>query len=329
MSDPERTPNLAAIAKTLHHGSTLIYRHFGASNKTEIATHLRQITLSRNIQFLIGKDVRLAEDVGADGVHLPEEDLEATAKIHNKHPNWLLSGAAHSRGALKMCSKLGLDAAIVSPVFASKSASASKPMGVAEFSKLAIEVNIPVFALGGINADNANLLLGTGAAGMAGVSGFTLPTKWPKAEPVELHNIDDMAALHNQAFDYPWPKEDFINHIENKHDIVLGISDIRKLMAFVIIRVVDGQAEILTLVVKTCKQKLGLASLLLLYGEREVLKQDADIVFLEVAKDNTAAIQLYKKCGYQHLSTRPRYYRREINGKTGRVDALLYKKHLA
>ncbi len=173
MSDPWRTPDILRAAKNLPNSSALIYRHFGAADKKRVAGELRQICFARGVQFLIGQDEELARLCGADGLHLPEREIERGGALRRRYPNWLLSGAAHTRRAMK--NARGLDAVIVSPVFKSQSPSAKTALGLGEFTKLARQSHIPVIALGGINRQNAWDLIESSAAGIAGVSAFTRP----------------------------------------------------------------------------------------------------------------------------------------------------------
>ena len=170
MSDPKRLPDICVAAKTLPRGSALIYRHFGADDRQDIAAALRQICFVRGLQLLIGQDEDLARGCGADGLHLPERDLGRAEALRARYPDWLLTGATHGAAAL---TKVGcLDAALLSPVFESQSPSAGSPLGLDKFTKLVRGAPVPVFALGGINAKTAERLLDSGAAGVAGVSGI-------------------------------------------------------------------------------------------------------------------------------------------------------------
>jgi thiamine-phosphate pyrophosphorylase len=61
---------------------------------------------------------------------------------------------------------------MISPVFASRSPSAGKPLGVVRLFEMARGSAAPLIALGGVNARTAGELLGSGAAGLAGVEAF-------------------------------------------------------------------------------------------------------------------------------------------------------------
>ncbi|MBL4869574.1 MAG: GNAT family N-acetyltransferase [Robiginitomaculum sp.] len=133
-----------------------------------------------------------------------------------------------------------------------------------------------------------------------------------------------MADLHAQGFDHAWPETDFIAHLNNKLDIALGSFEGDHLCGFILIRAQDDQGEILTIVVEAGQQGAGLGEKLLRAGESAAKTNGVEIIFLDVAKDNQAALALYKNAGYQICGQRPGYYRR----KRGRVDALLFQKHI-
>lgn len=142
---------------------------------------------------------------------------------------------------------------------------------------------------------------------------------------LSLSHAQHMADLHAQGFDSSWPAADFKNHINNPLDTVLGLMKQEVLCGFIIIRAQQDQAEILTIVMDKKHQGRGLAKELLQSAEQKIAELGVEILFLEVAKDNTPAIKLYQNTGYQNCGTRPGYYRRS----RGRVDALLFQKHLA
>ena len=167
-TDPDRTPRPWETAERLPRGAGVVFRHFGQGDAREIGLRLRDVTRARGVRLLIGLDAELAAAVDADGVHLPERALDQAEAIRTARPDWLITGAAHSGTAL---TARGLDALIVSPVFPAGGASAGRPaLGVKAFGARAAAASCPVYALGGIDGDNARKLIGSGACGIAGVS---------------------------------------------------------------------------------------------------------------------------------------------------------------
>lgn len=168
-TDPDRTPRPWETAARLPPGSGVVFRAFGAPDARDIALRLREATARRGGLLLIGLDAELAEAAGADGVHLPERALAQAPALAAARPDWRITGAAHSAEALARAA--GLDAAVLSPVFAAGGASAGDPpLGIGTFGELARGAAVPVYALGGIDGSNARALIGSGACGLAGVS---------------------------------------------------------------------------------------------------------------------------------------------------------------
>ena len=172
VTDPLRTPDPAAVAERLPAGAVVILRSFGRPDAREQAQVLREITRRNGLRLLIGADAELAEAVAADGVHLPERALADAPILRARHPVWLITGAAHSEAALARAGDARLDAALVSPVFASGSPSAGEPLGLERLAAWVGKARLPVLALGGVDARTAPQLLGTGVAGLAAVEGF-------------------------------------------------------------------------------------------------------------------------------------------------------------
>jgi len=167
-TDPERTPKPWETAAGLPTGSGVVFRHFGRPDARETATRLRDATLERDGLLLIALDAELAEQIGADGVHLPERALDRARGLASARPDWRITGAAHVPSALV---SPGLDALVVSPVFqAGGSSSERTPLGLRTFRKWVLAAPVPVYALGGIDSGNARALIGSGAYGLAGVS---------------------------------------------------------------------------------------------------------------------------------------------------------------
>ncbi len=167
-TDPDRTPRPWETAARLPPGSGVVFRHFGRAGARETAQRLREATLERGGRLLIGLDAALAEAVGADGVHLPERARDQAVGLAAARPDWIITGAAHCRTMLETP---GLDALVASPVFPAGGASADRPaLGLKTFTAWVESAPCPIYALGGIDSDNAHDLVGSGACGIAGVS---------------------------------------------------------------------------------------------------------------------------------------------------------------
>ena len=175
MSDRGRTPDIVDLARRMPPGSAVVYRERPGRHDPEVAASLRAVTHARGVQLLIGADADLAARVGADGVHLPRGARQAAA-LRREHPDWIISQAAPKGGVAPKdgpeMDTRALDAVMVSSVFGSNSPSAGTPLGVGAFKGRVAASPVPVFALGGVAAETAPALTGTGASGLAAIDGL-------------------------------------------------------------------------------------------------------------------------------------------------------------
>lgn len=169
VTDPDRTPDPVALARRLPKGCGVIFRGFGREGSGKTACKLAAVARRRGLVLLIGAD---AFRVDAAGAHLPERLAWRAAALKRARPGALVTVAAHSFSALVRARRAGADAALLSAVFESRSASAGAPLGPVRFAGLVRRAGLPVYALGGIKANNARRLLGSGAAGLAMVEGL-------------------------------------------------------------------------------------------------------------------------------------------------------------
>ncbi len=79
-------------------------------------------------------------------------------------------------------------------------------------------------------------------------------------------------------------------------------------------------SDVMTLAVVPARRGRGVGSLLLTELLRRADQRGADAVVLEVRADNTAALRLYARHGFERISVRPRYY------QPGDVDAHVLRR---
>jgi thiamine-phosphate pyrophosphorylase len=171
-TDPLRTPDLEAVARTLPRGSAIVFRAFGAPDAAERGRRLRQIARERGLTLLIGADAELARAVGAHGVHLPERLAVQARRLKAANPGWIVTTAAHSAMAARQGLAAGADAVVVSAIFRSNSPSAGLAIGPLRLALLVQRAGGPVYALGGLNNKTARRLKDAGLVGLAAVEGL-------------------------------------------------------------------------------------------------------------------------------------------------------------
>jgi thiamine-phosphate pyrophosphorylase len=168
VTDERRCPDPVPIAGRLPRGTAIILRHYDTPHRAGLALRLAQVCRARGLMLLIAGDPGLARQVRAQGVHWPEGLMPLTRRRNSG----IMTVAAHSEGALIRARSIGADAALLSPVFPTRSGAEKKALGPLRFAALAHRARLPVYALGGVSAVTARRLAGSGAAGFAAVDAF-------------------------------------------------------------------------------------------------------------------------------------------------------------
>jgi len=169
MTDQTRVPDPAAAARALPRGSAVILRHTEAKARAALARALIEIAHARGLILLVAADAPLAAEIGAHGLHLPEARAREAAHWRALKPSWTITAAAHSARALSAARIAGADAALLAPVFATSSHPDREPLGLLRARLIAARAGLPVYALGGINAETVARLAHAGFAGIAAI----------------------------------------------------------------------------------------------------------------------------------------------------------------
>jgi thiamine-phosphate pyrophosphorylase len=180
LTDARRLTDPLPVLSRLPRGAAVVLRDYaperGTTSRAAAALHVRRACRARGLRLIVAGDVRLALQIGADGLHLPEwmlkrGDSAARRATHPalRRPGFIITAACHSRRALHAAARLGADAAVLAPVFATPSHPASPALGAVRFARLVRAAGIPVYALGGIGARTVRRLTGSGATGIAGI----------------------------------------------------------------------------------------------------------------------------------------------------------------
>jgi 8-oxo-dGTP diphosphatase len=130
------------------------------------------LTLCRGFEarLLINRPRASSDWVGrADGIHLTSRQLLA---MQSRPSEGLVGASCHNPGELARAAELGLDYALLSPVLATASHPEVMALGWDRFAEWVEQVNLPVYALGGMRMDLMARAKTAGAQGIAGIREF-------------------------------------------------------------------------------------------------------------------------------------------------------------
>ena len=117
-----------------------------------------------------------------------------------------------------------------------------------------------------------------------------------------------IAALHAVSFRRGWSEQEVEGLLTDRHVIAHRAMAGSAMAGFIMSRLVEDEAEILSVAVTGSRRGRGLARNLLTLHLRRLAGLGARAVFLEVDEYNGAAIRLYDRAGFREISRRANYY---------------------
>jgi len=160
--------DLATAQRAVEAGATIVQLRVKASTAEVVERGLGFDALG--VPFVVNDDVAAAVTLGANGVHLGQGDSGAT----EARSRGLLLG--RSAATLEQAMAADADYLGVGPIWETPSkADADPPIGLAGLRRVCAAVDVPVIAIGGVDASNAAACIRAGAAGVAVVRAATDP----------------------------------------------------------------------------------------------------------------------------------------------------------
>src|SRR5262249_17586188 len=145
------------------------YRHKRAldSLRRTQAAALARVHAARGALYIVNDDPALAAAVGADGVHLGEDDASIAAARELVGPDGLVGVSCYGDfERARRAVALGADYVAFGSFFPSSTKPAARRADVALLRR-GRELGVPVVAIGGIDASNARDLIDAGADAVA------------------------------------------------------------------------------------------------------------------------------------------------------------------
>ena len=136
----------------------------------EEAEKVKAITDAYEIPLLINDRLDIALAVGADGVHLGQTDIPVWAARDILGADKIVGATANTLEKAEEAWKSGADYLGVGDVFGTSTKADTIHVTLEELAAIKKQVEIPVVAIGGINAENISSLKAAGVDGAAVIS---------------------------------------------------------------------------------------------------------------------------------------------------------------
>ena len=161
------------LAQALAGGSRMIQlrdKDWPSGRLLPLAEKLRAACAAAGATFIVNDRVDLALAVGADGVHLGQDDLPARAARPLLRPGMIMGISTHSLEQARTAQAEGADYVAVGSMFATTSKADFQLVGPDLMRKLRGEIRVPLVGIGGITPDNVSEVIRAGADGVAVIS---------------------------------------------------------------------------------------------------------------------------------------------------------------
>jgi len=165
---------ITTVRAALQGGITALqYRAKHATLREALAEASILATMAREygVPFIVNDRLDLALAVEADGLHVGQSDMPVALARRLLGPDKILGLSITEQRDIDEMEAEMIDYVGLGPVFATATKTdASSPLGLDQFRSLRAAIDLPVVAIGGIDAAQAGAVIAAGADGIAVVS---------------------------------------------------------------------------------------------------------------------------------------------------------------
>lgn len=182
------------IVKFLQGGARIVQLRMKNSSPDEVrrdALLVAALKKDFDFTFILNDHADIAAEVGADGVHVGEND-EPVAEIKKRHGGGLIVGySSHSIDEARSAQSAGADYIAFGAIFPTKTKGPGHPVqGIEKLRVLAASVSLPLVAIGGICRENIRDVIAAGADCVAMITALS-----------EASDISGEVAYYSGIFD--------------------------------------------------------------------------------------------------------------------------------
>ncbi len=170
--------NVENIAEQLCAGGVdvlqLRAKKLGEQEIERLARLILPITRSHGVPLVINDHLDIAAAIGSEGVHVGQDD-DAVAKARAVvGPACFVGKSTHSLAQAVAAQAEGADYIGFGPLYATGTKPDYVPVGLDDVAEVHRRVSLPVFCIGGVNAERLDEIVAAGARRVVVVSAFLL-----------------------------------------------------------------------------------------------------------------------------------------------------------
>ncbi|HEY8036471.1 MAG TPA: Nudix family hydrolase [Methylobacter sp.] len=179
LDDADETLLLPNLQKILNRGVKLIQARLKTLPAAAVAKFVEQaypLCKQQQAELLMNSAVEYSNEV--DGIHLTSHDLMALRPCSGqaltarpKNSKWL-AASCHNLEQLQHAQKIGVDFVVLAPVLTTQTHPHATSLGWEQFACLVAKVNLPVYALGGMDESSLITARQNGGQGIAAIRAF-------------------------------------------------------------------------------------------------------------------------------------------------------------
>jgi thiamine-phosphate pyrophosphorylase len=153
----------------------------------------RRLANTYGALFIVNDDPHLARELGADGVHVGQDDMDPAEARRILGPDAIIGLSTHSREQIEAAAKRPVDYISVGPIWETPTKEGRSATGLELIGEAAEIATRPWFAIGGIDTENADEVASAGAERLCVVRAIRDAAN-PRAAATTLFGAVDPAA---------------------------------------------------------------------------------------------------------------------------------------
>jgi len=147
------------------------------SKYKELALLVRSMANKYEALFIVNDHVDVAKEVGADGVHLGQDDMSVTEARKILGDGFIIGVSTHNIEEAVKAEQDGADYINIGPVFPTNTKPFATSLGLEGIKQILPHVNIPFTFMGGIKLENVQSLRPFKPAAVAVITELTRSTR--------------------------------------------------------------------------------------------------------------------------------------------------------